>query len=362
VKVAFLLPGIVRHPSGGHKVVYAYANALVESGHAVHIVHSKRFHGVQATSMGAKAWAGAAYHLVARHRRPTWFDLDPRVKVTNSVYPNPRFFDDEDVLVATAAQTAPFVAEVTARRRVAGAYLIQHFEDWSLNSGFVAETWRLPLRRLVIAPWLAEVGDRLGVETHLVPNAIDASEFSPGPPIASRPMTVVAMVSAMKFKRADVVFSAFEKIHEELPEVGFITFGVSPIDARSPDFVRHIHTPTRAQLSALYHEARVYLCASDSEGWHLPPAEAMASGAAVVSTEIGGVTAYARGVAAFSPAGDPAALAREAVRLLKDVDLCSSMALRGQKRVLAYSVADATAQLTHELREAVAARRAASGP
>src|SRR3546814_17749375 len=63
------------------------------------------------------------------------------------------------------------------------------------------------------------------------------------------------------------------------------------------------------------------VCSSDlGEGWHLPPAEAMACGCAVVSTDIPGVFDYAlEGTTALlAPPGDSATLADRLTELLDE--------------------------------------------
>lgn len=341
MKVTFVLPGIARKASGGHKVVYTYANYLAASGHEVQVIHAKLFRGIPAITTGFRGIAGAAMHLFARSMRPSWFDLDHRVKVRNVVYPRSSMVASEDVLIATAVQTAQFVADQAAESQAQGVYFIQHFENWALSTEAVEASWRLNLRRVVIAPWLEEVGNRLGVETVLVPNAIDTTEFPAGPPIHARRRRVAAMISDAPFKRADLVAETFRMVASSSADAEFVAFGVVPRPAELPDFVEYTQSPSPAALRSIYQGARVYLCASDAEGWHLPPAEAMASGAALVSTAIGGVQVYAAGVAHFVAPGDASELTRGVNRLLEDEAECARLASAGQLRLSQYTPTDA---------------------
>lgn len=43
-KITFLLPGIANRPIGGYKVVYEYANRLVNDGFAVNIIYPAYMH------------------------------------------------------------------------------------------------------------------------------------------------------------------------------------------------------------------------------------------------------------------------------------------------------------------------------
>jgi glycosyltransferase involved in cell wall biosynthesis len=251
--------------------------------------------------------------------------------------------------VATAVQTAPLVAKVAGQRNIRGAYFLQHFEDWSAPRDYVEATWRLPLTRIVIAPWLREKGDALGIATILVPNAIDPSDMPAGPPIADRRTHVIALVSETPWKRTDLVVSLMCQMETAIPEFKGVTFGRCARPTGLPDSVTHYDNPDREILRKLYQSSRVYVCASDHEGWHLPPAEAMASGAAVVSTDIGGVRAYAASTAEFAPVGDGDALTELATRLVRDPAACQSRASSGQARILGYGPEDAAAAFANAL-------------
>ena len=79
----------------------------------------------------------------------------------------------------------------------------------------------------------------------------------------------------------------------------------------------------------------MYLCPSESEGWHLPPAEAMACGCAVVSTDIAGVHDYAvhGETALLAPVGDVAGLGSHLVTLLTDEEARVRLARAGHERI-----------------------------
>lgn len=345
MKITFLLPGYSPNPIGGYKVAYEYANHLASQFHAVKIIQAWRFTGDEA---GIDKPLQAARRVrytpeVIKNQRPNWFALDPAITVVNKFRATGADLQGSDVVVATACQSAPLASSYALRHEVGGVYFIQHYEDWSKDAGFVERTWKLPLRKVVIAPWLQDIGKKFGTPTDLLPNAIDAERFTPGPPITARPLSVTAMVSDHEWKRADLICEVLAQAKKQVPDMLATAFGVGPRPAALPDFVTHIQQPAPERLSALYQQARVYLCASDAEGWHLPPAEAMMSGAAVVSTDIGGVRAYAEGVAAFGPAGDAKALTEHVVRLLTHEEECRTLAEAGYSKLSAYTAADAAA-------------------
>lgn len=348
-KITFVLPGYPVHAGGGYKIVYQYANYLVERGHKVNLVQMRPAHLRDDNSPWWRQGIRAMQYRFGRHARPTWFLLDPRVFVTNYRKQFVHGIPDSDVIVATAMETAHLVARASAQRKVVGVYFIQGYEDWLKGSAYVDETWRLSLRRIVIAPWLQEKANELDLNATLVPNAIDSHSFPRGAPIAERPLQILALVSEVPLKRTDLVAQVLHKIAEEMPEVLLRTFGVIQKPRILPASVVHLRDPTPAELRRLYQGSRVYICASDTEGSALPPAEALSTGGAVVSTDIGGVRAYADGIALFSPVGDADLLAQNALRLLRDEVLCEALASTGQERLRAYSLSDAAAAFEREI-------------
>ena len=125
-------------------------------------------------------------HPIPGHRTLTRSMLEHRVinpfrPVTDSDLP------DADVVVATWWETAEWVARLSPSKG-AKAQLIQQMES---NFPYqpvdrVEATWRLPLQKIVVSQWLADLArDRFGDPTSvIVPNGIDLNLFC-APPGAS---------------------------------------------------------------------------------------------------------------------------------------------------------------------------------
>jgi glycosyltransferase involved in cell wall biosynthesis len=126
--------------------------------------------------------------------------------------------------------------------------------------------------------------------------------------------------------------AALEAAHREVPQLEAVLFGVTARPPALPLWIEYVHNPSRPELvERIYNASSIYLCPSWSEGWHLPPAEAMACGCAVVSTDIDGVRDYARPgeTALLSPPHDPAALAANLVQLCRDEEERVRLAVAG---------------------------------
>ncbi len=127
------------------------------------------------------------------------------------------------------------------------------------------------------------------------------------------------------------IVAACRRIGADLVVTGERLWG-SRVDSSG---ARWLGTVPRGDLAALYGAAGVVVYASVYEGFGLPPVEAMACGAAVVSTPVPSVLEVAgrgRGVETF-PAGDVGALARVLRGLLADPDRRAALAAEGMRRV-----------------------------
>ena len=359
LRVLFLLPGYAPHPIGGYKIVYEYANALVERGHDVSIAQSWNFaFAPHDKKFSIRTLKNLRHGLSAlRNRRPNWFKLDSRIHLTNHFKLTERKLPMPDVVVATAAQSAPLAAKIAQTSKGGGIYFIQHNEVWAADAGFVKSTWELPLRRVVIAPWLQDIGNRFNMPSTVVVNSIDMDRFPLGKSIGERPLRIAAMVSPVVWKRTDLIASVFVLVKAAVPGVQAITFGVCNRPAALPDYVEHLKLPSESEIPLIYQNARVFLCTSDYEGWHLPSNEAIVSGCTLVSTDIGGTRAYASDFARFAPVGDAVALATEVIALLKDPDECTRLSEAGSTSLRSYSRADAIDAFERELAAAVCTER-----
>jgi glycosyltransferase involved in cell wall biosynthesis len=336
-EICFVLPSWQWHPVGGYKIVYQHANYLAEAGYSVSVLHMRT---------GKRSWIPdiprrLAYRVGLR-LRPSWFPVNSGVQIRNYAVQREKLIPvSAGLLVATAAQTAHFVHEVAALRNIPSIYLIQDVELWSASRLEVEESWRLPFKRVVVSGWLwREVGS-CGLDCEVVRNGIDLSEFRRGQTVDNRPPSVLAMISPQILKRSDLAVDVLRGVHTARPDAKLRTFGVCKRPLGLPIYVEHTRNPSREELADLYASSSVYLCTSDFEGFGLPVAEALASGAAVVSTDNGGVPDYLGPLIRYAPRGDVACLTEQVVALLADPAELSRIATEGGALVGAMSITEA---------------------
>lgn len=345
MRVTFLCPHL--RVAGGVRAILSYADRLAGRGHQVEVVVPDR-------RSGRGLW---------RRRGPATVAWMPDLRA--QIRQVPRWVPDElpegDALIATAWQSAAPVAEAPSSRG-AKFYLVQHYE--SLYHGAPDEvdaTYRLPLRQIVISSWLRDVmAERFGAASELIVTPVDTALFHRVPVTVSTPRPRVLMLHhEYAWKGVADGLEAVRLARRAVPDLFLVGFGVKPPRAGHPYDEFHADPPQEA-LAAIYSGADVYLCPSWDEGLGMPPMEAMACGAALVSYDNGGCRDYARD-------GDTALVARRrdvddlAVKLISvagDEGLRVRIARAGQAFVTsAFDWERAVTRMETLLREAVAAAR-----
>lgn len=360
VRVTFLLPPYEVSPVGGYRIVYEYAVGLAARGYTVAVVHDESAAFVAGYSLRGLARARhrlwtlrlMARALPTRRRTtPVWVTAGSDVQVMSIAVPMTALLPAADVTVATSWRTAEWLGRAS-RRKGRLAYLIQHHETWSGSSARVDATWRLPFRRVVIARWLADMAQARGLDAVHVPNFLDTSRFVSVKDALTRPPRVAFLTSHLPWKGTDVAIAALTKARQEIPALQAVAFGTASRPPELPVWIQYFRDPPQETLvQEIYNGSAVYLCASRAEGWHLPPAEAMACGCAVVSTRIGGVLDYAEdGVTALlSPVDDVDGLASNIVQLLSDSALRRRIAHAGWEAMQGFRLDDSLDKLERAL-------------
>jgi len=320
VRITFLSPHL--RVAGGVRAILTHADRLAARGHDVTVLVPAR--------RRVKAWWRNRFQRV-----PAWMPgLLARVRWV--VDWAPARLPDADVLIATAWQSAEPVADAPGRcgRKF---YFIQHYE--SLYHGSAARvdaTYRLPLQKIVISTWLAEImASRFESPATVIVTPVDPTLFHPAPvEREDGRLRVLMLHHEYEWKGVADGIEAFTRVKARHPELRLVGFGLRAPRRPLPyeEFFENLPQP---RLAWLYSRCQIYCCPSWDEGLGMPPMEAMACGAALCTYDNGGCRDYAVDgrTAVVAPRRDVDALARALARLVEDRDLRERIARQGREFV-----------------------------
>jgi glycosyltransferase involved in cell wall biosynthesis len=290
MRITFVLPHAGM--SGGNRVLAIYASRLQRRGHEVRVVSIPQ--AVPSFARKLKSLLRGRGWPPDPEPEHSWFDglevphrvLERVRAVTDADVP------DADVVLATFWRTAPWVAALSPRKG-AKAIFVQGYETAPDRfDPMLDAVWRLPLTKIVVASWLADLArERFGdTNVHLVPNSVDTAQFRAPPRGKQARPTAGMLYSTSPAKGADVAVAALERVRRRLPELRVIAFSADRVSEQLslPDWIEFHYRPPQEEIPRLYARCDVWLCASRREGFHLPALEAMACRCPVVSTRMGG--------------------------------------------------------------------------
>jgi glycosyltransferase involved in cell wall biosynthesis len=158
-------------------------------------------------------------------------------------------------------------------------------------------------------------------------NGVDQDVFSPDPGVARERDHVVTLASAdVPIKGLDVLIDALallktRAVAPRLTVIGALREGPAKRALERSglmDQVQFVSGLSNPDLVDLYRRATVFVSASRFEGFGLPAAEAMATGAPVIVSDGGALPEVAGDAGIVVPTQDPGALADALERLLGD--------------------------------------------
>ena len=304
---------------GGHRDIFEHLNRLAGRGHEV--------------------------SLYTLGDPPDWFPL--RVPV--------HCFADYDALVPALAEldaikvatwwmTADPVWRASIVRGIP-VYFVQDIEtsyypDHEHARHAVLDSYRPEFHYMTISAWNQERLRELGLDAELIPPGIDLQTFRPRSDIARREDMLLALGRANPLKNLPLTLAGWKALDGRAGTTGrpeLWLFGVEPELAQG-EGVRYVSSPDDEQVNELFNEATVFVQTSVHEGFALPPLEAMATGAAVVTTDAHGNRDFCvDGVNCLIPEPNVAAVSAAIARLLADPQLRSRLGEAGIETAKTYA-------------------------
>ena len=253
---------------------------------------------------------------------------------------NQRSIPESTFLVATSWATAYWVDWYNKISPTQKFYFIQSFEDWHGDRDAVIHTWKMPMTKIVIAPWLKEIADELGEKSILIENGFDQTKFHVTIPIEEKDKYSVTMLwHDHPLKACNVGLEALKLVKSKYPQFKAKFFGVPSRPDYLPDWIEYTQTPSPDEHLYIYNSSAIFLGPSSKEGFCLTPPEAMLCGCAVVCTDIGGYTVVAKNevTALLAAVGDYGQLASNIIRLIEDDNLRCTIAHNGLELIKSYT-------------------------
>ena len=341
MNITFLLPSAAPRPIGGFKVVYEYANHLAARGHIVTIVHPAM---LELDTLWSKKPKKLVRYIQRRFDKSylpgKWFRLDRRVQIRWVLSLLEKYIPNGDVVIATAWQTAEWVHSYGPEKGIK-YYLIHDYEHYMTSDSEtrerIAATYNGNIHNIATSPAGVEMLKTCGTEVDAyIPNGIDFDTFKLKTDFGSAERCAIGFPSRPeKFKGTRDTVATLDNVRKKLGDnITAWSFGGRKQDYL-PSWISYYERPSDDLLCDLYNSSAIFVTASHYEGWGLPGAEAMACGAALVSTEHGGVRAYAEHgrTALLSAPKDIDALAENVCRLLENSDLRQNIARAGYQHI-----------------------------
>jgi len=268
---------------------------------------------------------------------------------------------DADVVIASWWEMAEWVANLSEIKG-AKVYFIQgHAAEFDhLPKERVKATYSLPMYKITISKWLVDLHKtRYGnADIAFIPNSVDTEQFNAPPRNKQTTPTIGMLYSTLPLKGCDISFKAFYMVAQKFPELCLVAFGTEKPSSQLPLPLNTVYTQSPAQktIKDIYARCDVWLCGSWSEGFHLPPLEAMACYCPVVSTQVGGsIDIIEEGINGYlAPLGDSEELANHLIHILSlSNEKWRAMSDAAHVTATQYTWDDATERLEQALYTAV---------
>ena len=202
-----------------------------------------------------------------------------------------RSMPDCDVNIATAAPTT-FAVHRSGKGR--GFYYIQHFDSLFVKDDLIKnihnESYFLPLNKISVSSWIKDrIENDLKVEVNNVITAgIDEKVFYPRSNKNGNKKRIVSLGRKVDWKGFWELREAIKELFKKRDDFEWVVY--SAHDTPEPSFEAPftlIKSPYGKDLAELYSSCDIAVNPSWHEGFAQPALEAMACGAAVVTTPVG---------------------------------------------------------------------------
>ena len=335
--------------SGGNRALFEYANRLHEIGHNVNLyilAKPARWYKID-------HWKRILNKTVSKIPPEEIDWMDNKIPINVLSCNSEKLIPDSDILLATAWQTAEF-AERFSNSKGKKFYFVQHQESlWTRKKDKAQKTYYMPFKKIVISTWLKKVLlEKYQQKAELLITPVNDKIFYRETTRQSDTLRVCFLHHDYDWKGYKDAIEAIKIIRSKNFKIYPVVFGEklqdpSPLFEDAGFKFEYHYRPTGETLRSIYASCDIYLCASWYEGLGMPSMDAMACGAALVTTNTGGSQDYAfyGKKALVSAPREPEKLANNVVRLLNDEPLRCELAKNGYHKINEFSWEENTLKL-----------------
>ena len=277
MKINIILP--FKRMSGGIRVIYIYANYLVQEGHDVCCY----LPAVSYRGKGQSSFFRLRASISNTFKRESWYETHFPVRVVPQI--NNLFVRNADVVIATAWQTAYDVIKLD-KSKGKKFYFVQGLETYNGDKEIIDQSFMLDMHIITITNGLKKYLLQYNNRIDVVYNGLYDNEFIKGEKEKKSNFSVMVLYHEEPTKGTEDGIKVIKQLREEGNNVEGILFG-RKVTGEFPDYFHIYQNPPRNKLMELYAHADVYLFTSHHDAWGLTVAEAMAQKCAVIGREIG---------------------------------------------------------------------------
>ncbi|WP_426091362.1 glycosyltransferase family 4 protein [Flavobacterium sp. DSR3-2] len=338
-KINIILPLLPKKPIGGFKVLFEYANQMVEDSCDVTIYYPKKLKPENIKKGLCHKFLLKVFQLLKKFKKHNviWFNLNKKVKEEYVYTLEEKYIKEADIIIATSWETAAWIGNYSTGKGKK-LYLIQGFETWSGTKEEIFATWRMPFQKIAIAQWLKNLINEIGEECSIIRNGLDHEAFGIDINIADRNHNKISMLyHKSEIKGSGIGIEALKIVKKSIPNLEVDFFSTYKRNTKIPKFINYYVKPKN--LRKIYNNSSIFITTSFTEGWGLPRAEAMLCGCATIITNIEGHKDYGIDGEHYLmvPPKDSNELANTIIKLIDNKELMYKISESGNKLMKKFS-------------------------